>query len=284
MAPNEETVRYGNEEGGVSWVEESDRFDGQLVPFTEALLALARPEPGERVLDVGCGGGALTLCLGEAAAPDGAVLGVDVSEPLVRLAQQRAAEAGAADTTFLVADAQVADLAGHGPFDLLVRRFGVMFFDDPVAAFTNLRRATADGGRVAFVCWQGYGANPWMSVPMSAALEHLPPPPPVEPDAPGPWAFADDDRVRRILDQAGFADVRVEALEGELLLAGGGDAEQAYEFLKATSLGRTLLLQDDPDVAGRVQDAVLAALQEHEVDGDVRFGFASWLVSARARG
>jgi SAM-dependent methyltransferase len=220
----------------------------------------------------------------QAVAPDGSVLGLDVSAPLAGLAQQRAAAAGIDNLEVLVADAQTADLADRGPFHLLVSRFGVMFFDDPTAAFTSLRRSLAPGGRLAFVCWKGYEVNPWMKVPMGAALEHLPPPPMLEPGAPGPWAFADDDRVRAVLEGAGFSDVRLETLEGEVSLAGGGDAEHAYDFLKATSLGRTLLTQEDPTVADRVEGAVLDALRAHETPEGVRLGYAAWQVSARSEG
>jgi SAM-dependent methyltransferase len=282
MTANEEMGRYWNEEGGTTWADEADRFEGQLAEIGDALLALAAPQPGERVLDVGCGPGSTTLAAAEAVGPEGAVLGLDVSAPLARLGEQRAADAGLANTTFLVADAQTTDVSEHGPFDLLLSRFGVMFFDDPTAAFTNLRSALRPGARVAFACWKDFFSNPWMSVPMVAALEHLPPPPHLDPDAPGPWAFADDARVTRILTEAGFGDVRCESFEGDLILAGGGGAEDVYGFLTRSSLGRTLLVQDDESTAELVEASVLAALRQHETPEGVRLPFASWLVSAKA--
>lgn len=278
--PNAESARYWNEEGGRSWVDEHARFDGQLAPFADAVLALAAPQPGERALDVGCGTGALTVRVAEAVAPDGGVVGLDVSEPMAALARTRAAEAGV-PVEVVVADAQTGAVAAHGPFDLLVSRFGVMFFDDPVAAFTNLAGALSPGGRVAFACWQGYERNPWMSVPMDAALEHLPPEPVLPPGAPGPFAFGDREHVQAVLERAGLADVRVEAFEGELLLAGGGSVEDAYAFLENTSLGRRLLQQDDPEVGDRVERSVRGALQAHARSDGVTLGFATWLVSAR---
>lgn len=283
VTANEEMGRYWNEEGGLSWVQEADTFDAQLAPFLPVLLELASPLPGERVVDVGCGAGALTVQVAQAVAPEGEVLGLDVSAPLAGLAATRAESAGA-PATFVVADAQTADLSEHGPFDLLISRFGVMFFDDPVAAFSNLRSALRPGGRLAFACWQGFTHNPWMQVPMSAALQHLPPPPLLEPGAPGPWAFEDADRVRRLLSDAGFADVCIDPHEGQVPLAGGGAAEQVYEFLKQTSLGRALLTQDDPSVAEEVEASVLAALREHETVDGVLLPYAAWLVSARVDG
>jgi SAM-dependent methyltransferase len=280
VTANEEMARYWNEEGGTSWVAEQARFDAQLAPFAEVVLRSAVPQPGERAIDVGCGIGALTVEVGRAVTPDGAVLGVDVSTPMVELARLQAEEAGV-PVQYLIADAQTVDLADDGPFDLLVSRFGVMFFDDPVAAFANLHGTLTPEGRLAFACWQGFSTNPWMSVPMLAALEHLPPPPLLAPDAPGPWAFADPGRVRSVLTDAGFVDVELDPFEGELALAGGGDASSVFEFLRATSLGRALLQQEDPALAERVKASVLEALEEHEDDGEVRLGFSSWIVTAR---
>jgi len=274
-------ARYWNEEGGTSWVAEQARFDAQLAPFGEVVLRSAAPQPGERVVDVGCGNGALTIEVAKAVAPDGSVLGVDVSEPMTAQGRLRAEEASA-PATFLVADAQTTDLTAEGPFDVLVSRFGVMFFDDPVAAFTNLHGAMGPEGRLAFACWQGFFENHWMSVPMVAALEHVPAPPMLDPDAPGPWAFADPGHVREVLEGGGFTDVQIDPFAGELSLAGGGDAASVLGFLRVTSLGRLLLEQDDPALGERVETAVLAALAEHEDDGDVRLGFSSWVVTARA--
>lgn len=281
MTVNEEMGRYWNEEGGTSWVAEQARFDAQLAPFADVVLRTAAPQPGERVLDVGCGTGALTVALGRAVAPDGSVLGLDVSEPMVELARARAEDAEV-PVHHLVGDAQTVDLADVEPFDLLVSRFGVMFFDDPTAAFANLRSALAPDARMAFVCWQGFDVNPWMSVPMGAALEHVPAPPQTDPTAPGPWAFADPARVGGLLGEAGFDDVAIDPFEGELTLAGGGDAASVLDFLRSTSLGRLLLQQEDPTVAEVVERAVLEALEPYEDDGEVRLGFSTWVVTARA--
>jgi SAM-dependent methyltransferase len=280
VTANEEMARYWNEEGGTSWVAQQDRFDAQLAPFAEVVLRSAAPQPGERAIDVGCGNGSLTVDVGRAVQPDGAVLGVDVSTPMIETARVRAEDA-AVPVRYVIADAQTTDLTAEGPFDLLVSRFGVMFFDDPVAAFANLHRTLTADGRLAFACWHDFFSNPWMSVPMLAALEHLPPPPLLEADAPGPWAFSDPDRVRSVLTDAGFVDVELDPFDGDLPLAGGGDAASVLEFLKVTSLGRQLLQQEDATLAERVEASVLAALEEHEDDGEVRLGFSSWIVTAR---
>jgi SAM-dependent methyltransferase len=278
MDVNEETRRYWNEEGGQAWVRHAARFDAQLVPFAEMVLAAAAPQPGERVLDIGCGNGALTREMARAVQPGGDVTGIDVSEPMVALARSQIDPA--APASFVSADAQTADLTGEGPFDLLVSRFGVMFFDDPVAAFANLRGSLGPEGRLAFVCWQDFLHNPWMLEPMAAALQHVPPPPLLEPGTPGPWAFGDPDRVRTILDRAGFHNVELRAVEREVTLGGWGDAEEVLEFLAATSLGRLVLLQDDAELQARVHDEVRQALQRFETPDGVRLGSAVWVVTA----
>lgn len=282
MTANEEIRRFWNEEGGQAWVANAARFDAQLAPFGDAVLAAAALQAGQRVLDVGCGNGALTRAAAQAVQPGGAVTGVDVSEPMLALASSQISPE--APCEFVRADAQTDDLAAHGPFDHLISRFGVMFFDDPVAAFVNLRAAAKPEGRLTFVCWQDFLHNPWMLEPMAAALQHLPPPPVLEPDAPGPWAFGDPDRVRGILGDAGWSDVELQPLELDITLGGWGDAEEVLEYLAATSLGRLVLVQDDPELAQRVRGEVLDALKRYETPDGVVLGSAAWVVTASAGG
>src|SRR5207302_1285197 len=142
--------------------------------------------------------------------PQGRVLGVDISEPMLAVARGKAEAAGAGAVQFLEADAQVCAF-DSGAADAACCGFGVMFFADPVAAFANVRRALKRGGRIAFLCWRGMQENPWMTIPLSAGLKHFPPRPPPEPDAPGPFAFAEGERVRGLLTAAGFSDVAVQA-------------------------------------------------------------------------
>ena len=171
------------------------------------LIARARPTPGERVLDVGCGSGATTFAFAKADLPNGFALGLDVSDPM--LSQARAFAPKGLPLDFVLADATVHPFE-PARFDLLASRFGVMFFADPIAFLTNLRRALKPTGRLAFACWREPKENPWMMAPLMAVYKHVPKMPPVGPEEPGPFAFASEERVKRILGGAGFVDVAME--------------------------------------------------------------------------
>lgn len=280
---NAEMVRYWNEVSGPKWVALQSVIDRQIEPLGRRALARAGLAAGERVLDVGCGCGATSLEAARRVAPGGSVLGLDLSAPMLARARERAAAEDVANAEFLQADAQTAALPG--PFDAVVSRFGVMFFDAPALAFTNLRRTLRTGGRLSFVCWQGVNRNPWMSVPLAAVASVLPLPTPAAPDAPGPFAFADDGRVRGILAEAGFTDVVVEGVE-ERLAVGPGDLEGTARFL--LSMGpAAVVLRESPEAAAReaeVLDAVRTALRPHLTPDGVVMPSACWLVSARNPG
>jgi SAM-dependent methyltransferase len=280
--PNAEQVTYWNQQGGPKWVLHESLLDEQISPLGLAAMDRARVAPGERVLDVGCGCGQTSLQLAERVGAAGSVTGVDISAPMLARARERAAQLGASNLRFLEADAQEAKL-GAAAFDLVFSRFGVMFFADPKAAFANLCRSLAPGGRVAFVCWQELARNPWMGVPLRAAAPHLPPQPPPDPNAPGPLAFADPGRVRGILAGAGFREIAIEALEGELVVGGSGSSlEQAAAFLlQAGPLARAL--RDAPAASrDRIEGAVREAIAPHATPKGVRMGSGAWIVQARA--
>jgi len=238
--------------------------------------------PGERVIDVGCGCGDTTIALGRRVGPAGRVLGIDVSAPMLERAAETARAAGVANVRLENADAQTHRLSPSA-FDVVYSRFGVMFFTDPVAAFTNLRAALRPGGRLAFVCWQALLENPWLFVPLRAAAQHLTLPPPPAPDAPGPFAFADPERVRGILARAGFGDIVLEELHTTLTLGGGGTVDQAVRFLtEGVGPVSGVLREADPAVRPTVAAAVRAAIAPFHTPQGVRMGSAAWIVTARS--
>ena len=200
---NRSERRRWNDADWVSVWHKRERLTDAITPYLLDALAL---RPGERVLDVGSGGGKATIAAAEAVGPNGFAVGADISAPLTELATQRACEAGVDNVSFRVADLQLDAIAG-GPFDVAMSQFGVMFFDDPVAAFANIRAQLDAGGRLTFACWQTMDRNPWH---ISTALAgFVPPPPPPEPgkSPTGPFALGDADRTREILELAGFTDV-----------------------------------------------------------------------------
>ena len=268
---NAQQVAYWNESAGPTWAELQAPLDRQLAPLGRRAMSELDLGPGRRVLDIGCGAGETTLSLAQTGAE---AVGVDISRPLLEIARSRSE--GRADVTFLEADAQTHPFP-PGSFDAVFSRFGVMFFADPAAAFANIRRALKPGGRLAFVCWRTPAENPIMSLPMQAALAHVEAPPaPPEPGAPGPFAFADPDRVRAVLASAGFADVAV-APHDEAI--GPGDLDTTLALaLRVGPLGA--LLRENPEKRDAVIAAVRAALAPHDGPDGVKLGSATWIVTA----
>jgi SAM-dependent methyltransferase len=279
VGPNAEQVKYWNETGE-KWVRFQARIDAQIGPLGRRAMERAALQPGERVLDVGCGCGETSLELARRVGPDGRVVGVDISAPMLARATEAAAQAGARNVTFVEADAQVHPFT-PGSFDAVFSRFGVMFFIDPARAFANLRAALRPGGRLAFVCWQELPKNPWLFVALAAAVPYLPDLQPPPPGAPGPFALADPGRLRGILEAAGFRGVDLLDVQEELTLGGGGDLDDAVSFI-TEGVGPTSAAVRDlqPAVRVKVLGAVRDALAPYATTGGVRLGSAAWIVTA----
>ncbi|MCC6765291.1 MAG: methyltransferase domain-containing protein [Deltaproteobacteria bacterium] len=275
--PNAEQITYWNEQGGSRWVRLQEGLDAQLASFGRVVMDRLVIGAGERVLDVGCGCGETTLELGRRVGPRGSVVGVDISTIMLERARQRAA--GAANVEFLVADAQTHPFAAAS-VDVVFSRFGVMFFQDPHAAFANLHRALVPGGRLGFHCWKTFRENDFMTVPFGAALRHVPPPPPPpSPHAPGPFAFADPDRVRGILGDAGFAEVGFESRHDAMVL--GAAVEEAADFALQLGPASIALREAPPETVAKVRASVREVLAAHTTPEGVRLGTSSWIVTAR---
>jgi len=277
---NTAQIAYWNDRAAVTWTALQDRLDAMFVPLTALALDAAAPASGERVVDVGCGCGATVLELARRVGPDGRVLGVDVSEPMAGRARDRIAASGLGNAQVLVSDASTQPFEpGHA--DLLFSRFGVMFFADPAAAFANLRRAMRPSGRLLFACWRPMAENTWFSVPAQAAAHLLPPSEPMDPEAPGPFAFASPDRVRRVLGAAGWSDVALTRQDVPMRLAGPGQIQEAAEFATRVGALARALADATPDVKARAADAIAAALPAHDGPAGVCLSGSIWLVSAR---
>ena len=227
-----------------AWAEVREPLELQLAPLGRRALAALAPRPGESVLDIGCGGGETALNLARAVAPDGTVVGVDQSAAVLAFAQ-RAAK-GCERVRFVQADAQVFPFE-PASFDAAFSRFGVMFFADPTAAFINIRRSLRPNGRLAFVCWRALEENPLDILPLRAASAHLPPQPAHDPDAPGPFAFANPDLVRGILERAGFGEIEITARDEQV---GSGDLDTMLAICsRVGALGK--ILRENPELRPR---------------------------------
>jgi SAM-dependent methyltransferase len=275
--PNAEQITYWNEQAGPKWVAMQAKLDEQLAAFGRVVMDRLAIANGERVLDVGCGCGETSLELARRVGARGAVLGIDISNVMLDRARERAA--ALPNVHFLAADAQTYgfEQASH---DVIFSRFGVMFFQDPRAAFANLARTLVPGGRVGFHCWKTFQDNPWMTVPFFAALQHVPPPAPPAPDAPGPFAFADADRVRGILTAAGLAEIDFES-RADAITLGGGSLDEAVGFAMQMGPASIVLRDVAPDVVEKVRASIREALVPYQSAEGVRMTTSSWVVTAR---
>jgi SAM-dependent methyltransferase len=279
-ANREQTAHWNSEAGAGHWVTHQARHDRMLEPFLSMILAEAAIRPGDQVLDVGCGCGAMTRAAARLAAP-AVVAGIDLSAGMLAQARADSQSAQLSNVSLVQGDAQVYPLK-PASFDVVISRFGLMFFDDPVAAFTNLRQAAKPGGRIVFVCWQQMTANPWLLIPGAALAEHVPLPAPGAPDAPGMFALADVDRMRGILADAGWSAVSATPVTTSVLVGGGGTVEETVEFLRGGSMARSALANADPVTERRAVASVRSALIPYADSEGVHLDAAVWLVRALA--
>lgn len=272
MSDNQAQIEYWNGQAGATWTRVQARMDAMLQPLSDEAIRRAAPQTGERVIDVGCGCGATSLALHDAGAH---VWGVDVSEPMLALAKERAA--GRENIGFAVSDA--ATQAYTADHDLIFSRFGVMFFADPTAAFSNLCTALRPTGRLSFVCWQAPRQNPWMSL-VGAAIQPLLPEPetPIDPRAPGPFAFADAEYLSGVLAAAGFSNVRIEDYRTTLHIA--DDVDTALESLSEVGPLARALTELTGDALAEAMQIARDTLQQHATSDGLDLGAAVWMVSA----
>jgi SAM-dependent methyltransferase len=278
--PNAEQITYWNEVSAPKWLRFQQALDQQLGGLGRLVMERAAIRLGERVLDVGCGCGDTTLELARRVGREGSVVGIDVSTPMLERALERARATEVANVAFWNADAQTHTLP-PAAFDLAYSRFGVMFFVDPAHAFANLGRALRAGGRVSFVCWQALERNPWMAVPMAAAARVITFPARPGPEEPGPFSFADPDRVRRILGEAGLTDVTLEGCETLLAVGGTGALDDTVEFLVEIGPVGAALRDAGPSFRPQVVAAVRRAIAPFHGAQGLRMTSAVWLVHAR---
>jgi SAM-dependent methyltransferase len=281
-AANAAMQRYWNEVAGPRWVARQEAQEARNVEMLEQLLAAAAPQPGERVLDVGCGTGVTTVPSAQAVGPSGHVTGADISRPMLDAARRRVEEAGLTNVELILADAQVHAFPRES-HDLLTSRLGVMFFADPHAAFGNLIRALRPGGRLCMAVWATIDENPHWKIPFDIAVRHLGPPGPQPPHAPGGHALGDRDYLRGILDAAGFGAIAIEARPFHVRVA--TTAAAAEHAVQSSLLQR---LFDEKQADEGVQQAIVrdteAAFASYVTSEGVRLPATFLLVSARRPG
>lgn len=276
---NADQVEFWNGTAGKQWSQLQKQVDANLRPFADAAIAALAPQPGERVIDVGCGAGDTTLSIADRVQGHGFVLGVDISRPLLQRAMARAANTPEYPIRFIEADAQHHAFEA-GQYDALFSRFGVMFFSDPAAAFANMRRALKPGGRVTFCCWRDRRENEWVRLPVEATRKHLSElPPGPGPDEPGPFSFADSARAQRVLNTAGYVDIAETKFDTELNY--GDDPAEAAHFLTQIGPVSRVLLDQPETLRATVAATLEKTLAARSGPGGIRLGAATWIVTAR---
>jgi SAM-dependent methyltransferase len=265
-----------NGDAGLAWVETQALMDRVLEPFEHALVEAVREARGRAVLDVGCGTGATTLAIAAAVAPGGRATGIDISEPMIAKARERAAREHVA-ASFVCADAQ-RHVLEPASFDTVTSRFGVMFFDDPVAAFANLRRAVSAEGHLRAIVWRDAAENPFMTAAERAAAPLLPHLPARRSDGPGQFAFADEALVRRILERSGWSGVTLRPVDAVCTFP---ERELLRYVTRLGPLGRVLAEADEATRA-RVLATVRPAFDSYVRGDEVRFAAACWMIGARS--
>ena len=273
---SDEQTALWNGRSGCAWVEAQDLLDQMFKPMEDLLVAAVSAGSGDRVLDVGCGTGGTTTAVARRLGAKGHCVGIDISEPMIAAARVRAEREGA-PASFIHADAQSYAFE-PASFDMIISRLGVMFFDDPVRAFANLRRAAREDAELRFIAWRGASDNPFMTTAERAAAPLLPNLPARRPDAPGQFGFADRHRVSAILERSGWTAIDIRPIEVVCTLP---EKELVGYLTRFGPVG--LVLQDADDrTRAQVIDTVRAAFDPYVQGTEVRFTGACWMVGARS--
>ena len=275
---NADQIAYWNGAGGLRWAQRQPVQDILLQPIADLIIERAKIRSGERVLDVGCGSGSTTFAFAKAVGASGHVMGIDISAPMLAVAREVTPPGSPVE--FALADATIHPFVPES-FDLLASRFGVMFFADPALSFANLRKAMRRTGRLAFACWREARSNPFFMVPLQAVYQHVPKMPQVGPEEPGPFAFASEERVKRILGAAGFSEVAMEPVDLALDVAIGGGLEAAVRSATEIGPAARALTDHPPETVAAATQAIREALRPLVKGQTVMLDAAIWIVTAK---
>src|ERR1700738_1242794 len=276
---NVDQIAYWNGPGGQHWADRQQTQDVVLAPVSDILIDRAKAKAGARIVDVGCGCGATTIALAQKVGPTGHVQGIDVSAPMLARARQIAPTGLPVD--FVLADATVYPFVSAS-FDLLVSRFGVMFFAAPSLSFANLRKALRPSGRLTFACWRDPRDNPFFMAPLQAVYKHAPRLPQLGPEDPGPFSFASEARVHRILGEAGFSGIEMQPCNLALDLAVGRGLDAAVEAALEIGPAARALAEQPSEVRAAATNSIREALAPFARGQAVPLPASIWIATAAA--
>jgi SAM-dependent methyltransferase len=268
---------HWNDLAGRTWADLSDMLDRVLEPLKALLMDEISPVDGARILDVGCGAGAVTLASSKVAGPGGSCLGIDISEPLIDAARARAKGLDSAGATFIRGDAQTYPFV-PGSFDAIISRFGIMFFDDPTAAFRNLRAAARPGAKLACLAWRSAAENVFMTTAERAAADIVPDFPQRDERGPGQFAFARRDYVQGILEASGWQAIEIRPIDVTCEMPRRDLGTYVTRMGPLGAVFHSLDHKAKAEIAPRIE----AAFEPFIDDGMVRFTAACWMMTARA--
>jgi SAM-dependent methyltransferase len=276
---NADQIAYWNGPGGQHWTDRQQTQDRLLAPVSDILVDRAKVKPGERIVDVGCGCGATSIAFAEKLGPAGHVFGIDISAPMLARARQMAPAGIPVD--FVLADATVYPFDPEN-CDLMVSRFGVMFFAQPAVSFANMRRALRRSGRLTFACWREPRDNPWLMTALQAVYKHVPKLPQLGPEDPGPFSFASEQRVISILGEAGFSGTAMERCDLSLDVAVGRGLDAAVETALEIGPASRALEGQPPEVYAAAANSIREALAPFASGQAVPLAASIWIVTASA--
>ncbi len=277
---NKNQKDFWSGKGGDIWVERQNAMDTMLSPLGEAALNKLNFNEEENVLDIGCGCGHTTLNIAKRIGPSGNVTGLDISEPMLKRAKESAVEMSITNTSFKCVDVQTEDL-GDQIYSSAFSRFGVMFFEDSVAAFKNINKSLISGGYLSFVCWQSPAVNPWQSLFIQEVKKFLDLPSP-PPRSPGPFAFMESEYVSSILEESKFQDIKIEGHETEVnMFSGRSLSDSVKDYISINPVVTQMLKESSENQIAEIVNSGIEAFSPYYSEKGLIFPSATWLVTAR---
>ena len=277
---NKNQKDFWSGKGGDIWVERQNAMDTMLSPLGEAALNKLNFNEEENVLDIGCGCGHTTLNIAKRIGPSGNVTGLDISEPMLKRAKESAVEMSISNTSFKCVDVQTEDL-GDQIYSAAFSRFGVMFFEDSIAAFKNINKSLISGGYLSFVCWQSPAVNPWQSLFIQEVKKFLDLPSP-PPRSPGPFAFMESEYVSSILEESKFQDITIEGHEAEVnMFSGRSLSDSVKDYISINPVVTQMLKESSENQVAEIVNSGIEAFSPYYSEKGLIFPSATWLVTAR---
>jgi len=277
---NKNQKDFWSGKGGDIWVERQNAMDTMLSPLGEAALNKLNFNEEENVLDIGCGCGHTTLNIAKRIGPSGNVTGLDISEPMLKRAKESAVEMSITNTSFKCVDVQTEDL-GDQIYSAAFSRFGVMFFEDSIAAFKNINKSLISGGYLSFVCWQSPAVNPWQSLFIQEVKKFLDLPSP-PPRSPGPFAFMESEYVSSILEESKFQDITIEGHEAEVnMFSGRSLSDSVKDYISINPVVTQMLKESSENQIAEIVNSGKEAFSPYYSEKGLIFPSATWLVTAR---